>query len=140
MERGKAAWDTAVESGEEYYQKGQETMQEAGRSARELAQSGKEAFHEAAVKVEKAGAASNASEGEEDYRRHWTTHYQSSKTPYNDYSHAYRFGGTLPYGKDWTSIESQARRQWEQQRAGTWDRFKDAVRYAWERNANRRAA
>lgn len=46
MERGRAAWDTAVERGKEYYEKGQETMQEAGRSAREFAQSGKEAFRE----------------------------------------------------------------------------------------------
>ena len=46
VERGRAAWDTAVERGKEYYEKGQETMQEAGRSAREFAQSGKEAFRE----------------------------------------------------------------------------------------------
>jgi gas vesicle protein len=42
LERGKAAWDTAVERGKEYYDKGQEAVQEAGRSAREYAQSGKE--------------------------------------------------------------------------------------------------
>ena len=47
MERGKAAWDTAVERGKEYYEKGQETMQEAGRSAHEFVQSGKEAVREA---------------------------------------------------------------------------------------------
>ena len=46
VERGRAAWDTAVERGKDYYEKGQETMQEAGRSAREFAQSGKEAFRE----------------------------------------------------------------------------------------------
>jgi gas vesicle protein len=46
MERGRAAWDTAVERGKEYYEKGQESVQEAGRSAREFAQSGKEAFRE----------------------------------------------------------------------------------------------
>ena len=46
VERGRAAWDTAVERGKEYYEKGQETVQEAGRSAREFAQSGKEAFRE----------------------------------------------------------------------------------------------
>ncbi len=46
MERGRAAWDTAVERGKEYYEKGQETVQEAGRSAREFAQSGKEALRE----------------------------------------------------------------------------------------------
>jgi gas vesicle protein len=47
MERGKAAWDTAVERGKEYYEKGQEAVQEAGRSAREFAQSGKETLREA---------------------------------------------------------------------------------------------
>ena len=44
MERGRAAWDTAVERGKEYYDKGQETMQDVGRSAREFAQSGKESL------------------------------------------------------------------------------------------------
>jgi len=44
MERGRAAWDQAVERGKEYYDKGQEAVQEAGRSAREYAQSGKEAL------------------------------------------------------------------------------------------------
>src|SRR5262245_33102425 len=44
MERGKAAWDTAVERGKEYYEKGQDTMQDAGRSAREFVQSGRESF------------------------------------------------------------------------------------------------
>jgi len=44
VERGKAAWDQAVERGKEYYEKGQEAVQEAGRSAREFAQSGKEAM------------------------------------------------------------------------------------------------
>jgi gas vesicle protein len=47
MERGKAAWDTAVDRGKEYYEKGQDTLQEAGRSARDFAQSGKETFREA---------------------------------------------------------------------------------------------
>ncbi len=44
FERGRAAWDTAVERGKEYYEKGQEAMQEAGRSAREFTQTTKESF------------------------------------------------------------------------------------------------
>jgi len=44
MERGKAAWDQAVERGKEYYEQGQEAIQEAGRTAREYAQTGKEAM------------------------------------------------------------------------------------------------
>lgn len=46
FERGRAAWDTAVERGKEYYERGQEAVQEAGRSAKEYAQSGKESFRE----------------------------------------------------------------------------------------------
>jgi len=45
-ERGRSAWDSAIERGKEYYEKGQEAVQEAGRSAREYAQSGKEAMRE----------------------------------------------------------------------------------------------
>jgi gas vesicle protein len=47
FERGRAAWDTAVERGREYYEQGQEAAQEAGRTAKEYAQSGKEALREA---------------------------------------------------------------------------------------------
>jgi len=54
MDRGKAAWDTAVERGKEYYEKGQDTLQEAGRSARDFAQSGKETFREATREASKA--------------------------------------------------------------------------------------
>lgn len=47
FERGRAAWDTAVERGREYYEEGQEAVQEAGRTAKEYAQSGKDALREA---------------------------------------------------------------------------------------------
>ena len=46
-ERGRTAWDSAIERGKEYYEKGQEAVQEAGRSAREYTQSGKDALREA---------------------------------------------------------------------------------------------
>src|SRR5918995_5805344 len=45
-ERGRTAWDSAVERGKEYYDKGQEAVQDAGRSAREYVQSGKESIRE----------------------------------------------------------------------------------------------
>jgi gas vesicle protein len=53
MERGRTAWDTAVERGKEYYEKGQEAVQEAGRSAREFVQSGKETMREAGREASK---------------------------------------------------------------------------------------
>jgi gas vesicle protein len=46
-ERGREAWDTAVERGKEYMERGQERLNEAGRSARDYVQSGQERMREA---------------------------------------------------------------------------------------------
>ena len=43
-ERGREAWDTAVERGKEYMETGRQAMSEAGRSAREYGETGKEAI------------------------------------------------------------------------------------------------
>ncbi len=53
VERGRAAWDTAVERGKEYYEKGQEAMHDAGRSARDFAQTGKETLQREASKTQR---------------------------------------------------------------------------------------
>lgn len=59
VERGREAWDTAVERGKEYMERGQEGLQEAGRTAREYMEGGrekmKEAGREAASKFTEAG-------------------------------------------------------------------------------------
>ena len=39
-------------------------------------------------------------------------------------------------GKDWNAIEPDARRDWESHNPGTWEKFKDAVRYGWDRVAH----
>jgi osmotically-inducible protein OsmY len=56
-EQGRSAWDTAVERGKEYYDKGQEAMHEAGRNAREFTQAGKETVKEAAREASKSATA-----------------------------------------------------------------------------------
>ncbi len=43
-ERGREAWDTAVERGKEYMETGRHAMSEAGRTAREYVETGKEAM------------------------------------------------------------------------------------------------
>ena len=43
VEKGQEAWDTAVERGREYYDRGEEVVRDAGRSAREYAKQGQEA-------------------------------------------------------------------------------------------------
>ncbi|NWF73033.1 MAG: YtxH domain-containing protein [Nitrospirae bacterium] len=47
LEQGKSAWDTAVDKGKEYYDKGHDGVQGKGRSAREFKETAKERLREA---------------------------------------------------------------------------------------------
>jgi uncharacterized protein (TIGR02271 family) len=72
-----------------------------------------------------------------DFRRHHTTMFASSGLAYADYEPAYRYGYNLGTneryrGRDWAALETEARRDWEARQPGTWERFKDAIRYGWE--------
>jgi uncharacterized protein (TIGR02271 family) len=54
-----------------------------------------------------------------------------------DYAPAYEYGRSLrqnrAYGnRAWDDIEPDARADWERRSPGTWERFKGAVRRAWE--------
>jgi uncharacterized protein (TIGR02271 family) len=91
------------------------------------------------VHVEREGASADAPVEEDAYRQHWTAHYGSGHIPYEQYLVAYRYGSALRGNKapsaspsSWTDVEAHARRDWEEQNTSTWDRFKDAIRYAWE--------
>jgi uncharacterized protein (TIGR02271 family) len=53
---------------------------------------------------------------------------------YGDYEPAYRFGSQLK-GR-WEEIEDSARSRWESQRPGTWERFKEAIRFGHGPKAN----
>ena len=50
---------------------------------------------------------------------------------------AYRYGYELASDRtrsgEWSSVEPDARRRWEERNPGTWDKFKDAARYAYDR-------
>jgi uncharacterized protein (TIGR02271 family) len=69
-------------------------------------------------------------------------HYDSSSFR-DDYSYeqsqpAYRYGYAMASdkrykGRDWSVIENDVRGDWEKSNKGTWEQFKDSVRYAWER-------
>jgi hypothetical protein len=57
---------------------------------------------------------------------------------YADYEPAYRYGydlaGNARYrGRDWAALEADARRDWESRHGGTWEQFKDAIRYGWDK-------
>ena len=75
---------------------------------------------------------------EADFRGHYTTSLASRGHPYERWSPGYRYGYELASdqryaGRDWTAIEVDARRDWEARHQGTWDEFKDTIRYAWDK-------
>jgi hypothetical protein len=71
------------------------------------------------------------------YRNHYSTYLADSGYPYDYYVPAYRFGYDLSRDNryrdsNWDVVEMDARRDWEVQHPGTWERFKNSIRYAWE--------
>lgn len=71
------------------------------------------------------------------FRTHYNTNFGSGRYTYDQYLPAYRYGYTLAndprYSSgSWSSIEANARRDWESRNQGPWEDFKDAVRYAWD--------
>jgi uncharacterized protein (TIGR02271 family) len=102
------------------------------------------------VEVEPVGAeAARAARGfetfETDFRHHYTTTFASGGQgqAYERWAPGYRYGYELASdpryaGRDWTALEPEARRGWEAQQKGTWEEFKDSVRYAWEKVRGRR--
>jgi stress response protein YsnF len=72
-----------------------------------------------------------------DFRQHHRTIFLT-RGEYAEYEPAYRYGYDLGTneryrGRDWTVLETDARRDWEARHPGTWERFKDAIRYGWDK-------
>lgn len=77
-----------------------------------------------------------------DFRNHYQTNYASTGADYNSYGPVYRYGYNLAgderyRDQDWTAVESDARTRWEERNPGTWEQFKDGVRYAWDKARGR---
>jgi hypothetical protein len=54
---------------------------------------------------------------------------------YLEYEPAYRYGydvGQRFPAQDWGTLEAGLRAGWERWHPGTWERFKDAIRYGWD--------
>jgi uncharacterized protein (TIGR02271 family) len=78
-----------------------------------------------------------------DYRDHYTRTFGSAGYTYDDYKPVYQYGYSLAgdqrySNRDWSEIEMDARTRWEEHNPGTWEQFKDSVRYAWDRARGRR--
>lgn len=78
-----------------------------------------------------------------DFRTHYQSNYANTGMDYDSYSPVYRYGYNLANDSryrdaDWSTVESDARSRWEERNPGTWDQFKDGVRYAWDKARGRR--
>ncbi len=75
---------------------------------------------------------------ETNFRTHYDTNYASSGFTYDQHVPAYRYGYTLAttdrYNDfDWSRVEPEAKRYWEERNPNTWDRFSNSIREAWDR-------
>lgn len=78
-----------------------------------------------------------------DLRSNFNTNYGTqSQYTYDQYLPAYRYGYDLANDpryqnmQDWSLMEPQIQRDWDARNVGPYDRFKDAIRYGWERTRN----
>jgi uncharacterized protein (TIGR02271 family) len=74
----------------------------------------------------------------DDFRKHYGTAFGTRGVAYAEYEPAYRYGYELGTheryrGRDWVVLEADARRDWEARHPNTWERFKDAIRYGWDK-------
>ena len=72
----------------------------------------------------------------EQYRPHYEQRF-AERESFEEVAPAYRYGEGLRRdeahaGKSFTEVEPQARSDWERQKPSTWERFRDAVKHAFE--------
>ncbi len=75
---------------------------------------------------------------DQDFRNDFNSRFDNSGYTFEQISPAYEYGYSLANDprfrtSDWSTLEPSVRNAWEQQNPGTWEQFKDAVRYAWDR-------
>jgi hypothetical protein len=71
---------------------------------------------------------------EQEFLQHYTSHFSDAGS-YDEYRPAYHYGyGLATRGRgNWSEVESEAQRNWEDQHPGSWDRFRAAIQYGWEK-------
>ena len=77
-----------------------------------------------------------------DFQSHYGQSYDGSSYSFDDYSKGYRFGANLAsqpgyQDRDWQDVEPTAREHWEGTNKGTWEEFKDSIRYGFEKVSGR---
>ena len=87
--------------------------------------------HEAPGTLDTPGVARS----EAAFRQHQEAAATESGLTYMEYEPAYRYGSDVGQRfpeQDWGTLEAGLREGWERWHPGTWERFKDAIRYGWD--------
>jgi uncharacterized protein (TIGR02271 family) len=108
-----------------------------GKDVQERTETVKDTVRRTDVQVENLGA-QDFSTYESDFRNNFQTTYGGKGATYEQYAPAYRYGYEVARdprysNRDWNAVESDLRRDWESRGQGSWDTYRDSVRYAWER-------
>ena len=90
----------------------------------------------------RASGMTNPDFRDDDYRDNYNATYAHSGMTFDQVRPAYLYGSELArdqryHGRDWSSFEADARRDWESRNPGagesTWEKIKDGVRHAYDR-------
>jgi len=89
----------------------------------------------------KTSTASTTFNRYETYEPDFRTNYQSTYSSlgsYDRFQPAYRYGYTLAtdkryQGRSWGELEPEARKAWNSQHQNSWEDFKDAIQYSWDK-------
>jgi hypothetical protein len=89
------------------------------------------------VDKEPGGTATGYSELESEFREHHRKHDKSGMD-YEDAAPAYRYGADLAQGrrfkgKDWSSVKSEVKSDWEKYNADTWSEAEPAIKFGWDK-------
>ncbi len=119
-----------------------------GKDVRERTERVRDTVRRTEVDVESMGKESTLRAGdfsayEHEFRSHYNTAFAQRGSPYDRWAPAYRYGYDMATDpryrdRDWTTIETDARREWEQRHRDTWEEFKEAIRYGWDKVRGRR--
>jgi uncharacterized protein (TIGR02271 family) len=117
------------------------------KEASQRQQTVKDTVRRTEVNVENLGEQSAkgtvASDIDEDFRSHFTSHYGASGATYDTYAPAYRYGYDAASdpryrGKSFTEVESDLRSDYGRRYPNsTWEKIKDSVRYGWDKVTGR---
>ena len=106
-----------------------------GKEATEHTETVQDTVRRKDVEIDGAVGSRSYTDYETRFRNAYSTRYASSGT-WDEYSPAYRFGYDLAnnasyHDYTWDRLETDAQTQWEVEHPNTWERFKGAIRDAW---------